>query len=332
MVSDTKEYNISVVIPAYNAGKYIARAIDSVLAQSRAADEIIVVDDGSTDNTAEIVAQYRSRVMYIHQDNAGASVARNAGIEAATGQWIAFLDADDEWLPEKLAIQLELLERNPDLMWVTGNYILCACRTSRQRVHIAPEKAASLTDGKDFFISYFEAFVQDAWGCTDTMLVRRDVFEEIGVFEVGKNRNEDMDMWFRIAYRSPQVGYVSNPIAVYHLDVPGSLIRDRSTMAVGAYCDFLERNLELSREHGRLADFRPCAIYLLRRWLRAMLFEARGRDVRAMIRQFGVLLPGWYKAFMWLLTAFPKTTAAGCRMISRIVRLLGLRKRLVRSR
>ncbi len=326
------EYTISVVIPAYNAGAYIARAIDSVLAQSRVADEIIVVDDGSTDNTADIVAQYESKVKYIYQDNAGASVARNTGIEAATGEWIAFLDADDEWLPEKLAIQLELLERNPGLMWVTGNYILCACRTSQQRAHIAPEKAASLAKGKDFFISYFEAFVQGAWGCTDTMLVRKDVFEETGVFEVGKNRNEDMDMWFRIAYRSPQVGYVSDPIAVYHLDMPGSLIQDRSTMEVGGYCDFLERNLELSREHGRTADFEPCAIYLLRRWMRSMLFEARGREVRAMIGQFGDLLPGWYKAFMRLFAAFPRTTAVGCGMISRIVQLLGLRKKLVRSR
>ncbi|MHC5190567.1 MAG: glycosyltransferase family 2 protein, partial [Planctomycetota bacterium] len=82
---------ISVVIPAYNAEKHIARAIDSVLAQTRPADEIIVVDDGSTDATAEVVRSYGEKVIFIQQENAGVSVARNAGIEAASGDWIAFL-------------------------------------------------------------------------------------------------------------------------------------------------------------------------------------------------------------------------------------------------
>ncbi|MCK4960446.1 MAG: glycosyltransferase family 2 protein, partial [Planctomycetes bacterium] len=93
-----ESYSVSVVIAAYNAEKYIQRAIDSVLAQSLPADEIIVVDDGSTDNTGDAVKHYGSKVRYIYQENAGPASARNTAIEAATGTWIAFLDADDEWL------------------------------------------------------------------------------------------------------------------------------------------------------------------------------------------------------------------------------------------
>ncbi len=143
------ENTISVIIPAYNAGEYIARAIDIVLAQSRNADEIIVVDDGSTDNTSEVVAQYESKVKYIRQDNAGASVARNTGIEAATGEWIAFLDADDEWLPEKLKLQTEHLMRNGDLVWTTGNYICCVCGKELQSPHLPPDKAGLIFSGKE---------------------------------------------------------------------------------------------------------------------------------------------------------------------------------------
>lgn len=327
---DEIQFAISVVIPAYNAGRYLGRTIDSVLAQTFGAQEIIVVDDGSTDNTAEVVARYESGVKYIRQDNAGASVARNTGIEAATGEWIAFLDADDEWLPEKLKLQTEHLVRNPDLVWTTGNYICCVCGKELQSPHLPPDKAGLILSGKEYSDSFFHAFLQNVWGCTDTMLVKRDVLFEAGLFRPGQLRGNDYDMWWRIAYRWPKIGYLAEPLAVYHLDVEGSIIRKYTDAAI--LRDLIQRHLELAQQHGRADDFGPCAIYLLRRWMRAMLFEARGREVRAMLRQFDELLPGWYKAFMRLFAAFPRTTAVGCRMISRIVRFLGLRKRLVRSR
>ena len=114
--------NVSVVIPAYNACEYIGRAIESVLGQTRAADEIIVVDDGSTDGTGTQVKKFGERVRYIHQENSGPSASRNAGVLAAKSEWIAFLDADDEWLPKHLQLQTELLGRNNGLVWSTANY------------------------------------------------------------------------------------------------------------------------------------------------------------------------------------------------------------------
>jgi len=119
-------WKVSVVIPAYNVGDYIGRAIDSVLVQSHRADEIIVVDDGSGDKTAEVVKGYGSKVRYIRQENLGASAARNRGIHSARNRWIAFLDGDDEWFAEKLGLQVALLRNNPELSWVSGNFIRCS--------------------------------------------------------------------------------------------------------------------------------------------------------------------------------------------------------------
>lgn len=327
---DNKKYTISVVIPAYNSGNYIGRAIESVLAQSRPADEIIIVDDGSTDDTAQAVSKYESKVKYIHQPNAGASVARNTGIEAAGSEWIAFLDADDEWLPQKLHLQTELLDRNPDLVWTTGNYFNCMCSQDRQAPLFDPARVKGLLGGKEYSESYFQALPRSLDGWTGTMLIRRDALVEAGLFRPGQLRGNDYDMWWRIAYRWPKIGYLAQATAIYHLDIEGSIIRQHSDASIS--CELIARHLELAAEHGKLDDFRPCAIYLLRRWMRAMLFEGRGQDVRGMLKQFGYLLGGGYKAFMRMLTIWPKMTAIGCRTIGRVVRLLGLRKQLARSR
>jgi glycosyltransferase involved in cell wall biosynthesis len=329
-VSSQSEYKISVVIPAYNAGRYLARAIDSVLAQTRPAAEIVVVDDGSTDDTVHVAQRYAGQIKFIRQDNAGASVARNTGIEAATGEWVAFLDADDEWLPEKLGLQAEHLARNPDLVWTTGNYLCCVCTKDYRAPHLSPAVARERLGGKEYSEDYFAALPRGLDGWTGTMLIRRDVLLEAGLFRPGQLRCNDYDMWWRIAYRHPKIGYVAEPLAVYHLDVEGSIIRTHQDAAIS--CELIERHLKLAAEHGRLAAFEPCAAYLLRRWMRGMLFEARGREVRGMLRQFGGLLPGWYKACMGLFATFPRATAAGCRGISWFVRTFGLRKRPVRSR
>ena len=90
--------SVSVVIPTLNHGRYIRRAIDSVLAQTKAPDEVVVVDDGSTDDTEEVLASYGNAIQYVYQDNQGVSAARNTGIRLSTSNWVAFLDADDDWL------------------------------------------------------------------------------------------------------------------------------------------------------------------------------------------------------------------------------------------
>jgi glycosyltransferase involved in cell wall biosynthesis len=319
---------ISVVIPAYNIAAYINRAIDSVLRQSDPADEIIVVDDGSTDGTTERIKAYGPAVRHIYQTNAGLSAARNTGIEAARYEWIAFLDGDDEWLPDHLHEQRGLLVRNPHLGWSTANYLRCLCDENRQAADCARARARKLLAGHDYYESYAQAFVMGLHGHVDTTVVRRGILREAGMFLVGLRRAEDMDMFLRIACRHPQIGFVVEPMAIYHLNRPGSLSRVFTPAEL--YGDLLARQLRYAEQHGRRADFEPVARFLLRSWLRAMLFDGRKDDIRGLLARFDTLLPPTYKMLMRALTAWPGLTRQACLMLSRVVRTLRLRQRLER--
>jgi len=325
---DNNSFRVSVVIPAYNVGKFIARTLDSVLAQTRRADEIIVVDDGSTDETSEVVARYGDKVKYIRQENAGVGAARNTAIKAAQHQWIAFLDGDDEWLPEKLQRQMELLGRNPHLDWTTGNFYRCLCMENRRGPDISSAKAARVLQGRDYLENYFTGYMKGLGGWTGTMLIRKNVLEEAGLFRIGLNRADDLDMWWRIAYRWPQIGYTAQPLAIYHMQIPDSLSQGYPPAEI--YCDLIKRHLQFAAEAGRLENFQIFAAYILRRWLRSMLFQARTGDIRNMVRQFNNLLPCHYQAVMYLLTVFPRATRGSCHLISRLVQRFKLRNRIVR--
>lgn len=116
--------SITVIVPSYNCGRYIAEAIESILAQTLAPDEIIVVDDGSSDDTEQVVGRFVDpRLRYIHQKNAGVSVARNTGLAAATGEFVAFLDADDRWRPTLLENLYSIVSRDPQLVCAFANFV-----------------------------------------------------------------------------------------------------------------------------------------------------------------------------------------------------------------
>jgi len=326
------KYRISVVIPAYNIGKFVGRAIESVLAQTRGPDEIIVVDDGSTDETAAQIKKFGAKVKYIYQDNAGPGAARNTGIKAAGGEWVAFLDGDDEWLPDNLKLQTDLLNRNPDIFWSVGNYNSCLYDEKRSTPYLVPEKVKTLMRGKDYFDDYFDAFMFGAHGCTDTILVKRELLQEIGLFLPGIPFGEDIDLWFRLAIRRPKVGYVCQPIAVYYLHHPGSLIESTKTQQkMKVVCELVEQNLRLAEQYNRTEKYRQCAGFYLRRFIRSCLFnDSLAPVIRDMLKRLDDFFPPGYKMFIWTLLCFPRTTAAGLHLISRIVRLLNLRRRVVR--
>jgi hypothetical protein len=330
MTTDTNNpFSISVVVPAYNIGPYIARAIESILAQTLQPDEIIIVNDGSTDNTSEEIANFGEKVRCIHQQNGGLSAARNTGIKASTGKWIAFLDGDDEWLPDYLQTQIDLLKRNPELKWSSGNYLQCLCDEDRRKANMDAGTISQLTDGKDYFEDYLSALQKGTPGCANTVIVRTDVFEQAGLFLEGLKRAEDMDMWLRVSCHYPQIGFIAEPLAIYHLVREGCLSRQYTPVEL--YCDLIERQLEYAKEHERLDKFQPVASWLLQGWMRSFLFDARGDDIRFMLKKFNNIIPAWYKILMQALTVFPKTSAAGCHMISKVVRTLRLRKQLTRK-
>jgi glycosyltransferase involved in cell wall biosynthesis len=170
---------VSVVIPAYNAENYLAEAIASVLAQTAAVHEIIVVNDGSTDRTAEIATGFGARVRLVKQANSGAAAARNHGVRQSTGEYLAFLDADDLWVPPKLAVQLAALSSVPAPEIVFG--LITQFRSSE-----LPVDAVHLPEGAE------EPQIGHLAG---TMLLRRDTFDAIGWFTEDQERGDFID-WF----------------------------------------------------------------------------------------------------------------------------------------
>ncbi|MBN2210285.1 MAG: glycosyltransferase family 2 protein [Sedimentisphaerales bacterium] len=317
------EGGVSVVIPAYNSERYIARAIESVLGQTLPPQEIIVVDDGSTDGTLKALEPYRDRIQIVRQTNAGASAARNAGIQKAQGKWIAFLDADDEWLPEHLARQAQVLNNHPTLIWSTGNYYTCLCTKQRR----APAESSRIK-GQDFFPDWFEAARLGHAGCTDTMIIRKTAILETGLFTEDQTRANDLDMWWRLAYRWPTVGYVAEPLSVYHLEVEDSITT--ITYSPDSFIDLIQRHLTLSEQLGRRKTFESYAQHVIRRWIRGMLFNPEGNTAGVVLNAFTNLLPRWYQLVMGLLVRYPYATAKTCHAISRVVRRLKLRRQAVR--
>jgi len=325
--------SISVVIPAYNIEKYIGRAIDSVLTQTHKPDEIIVVDDGSTDGTAAEIKKFGDKVKYIYQQNAGLPAARNTGIKAATGTWIAFLDGDDQWLPKNLMLQTKMLQRNPDLVWSTGNFHRSLPDENRCSPHLPINQAQKLLNGKDYFDDYFDAYMLGASGNSDTMIIRRDVLHEVGLFREDMPCAEDADMWFRLAMCYPKIGYAHQPIAVYYLSRPDSIINVMKTIKrQEVICNLFERSLKLAAEHGRMEKFLPCLVFCLRRRIRSNLFEHKMAPANIdMLRRFGSILPFYYKVAIRLPITFPRITAGILHTISKISRSLNLRRYVTRK-
>jgi glycosyltransferase involved in cell wall biosynthesis len=326
--NNSREISISVVIPAYNSAKFISRTIESVLAQTRRPDEIIVVDDGSTDNTAEVIKKFGSDVRYIYQENAGPSVARNRGVEAANCEWIAFLDADDEWLCEMLNRQALLLMRNEHLVWTTTNFYNCLCGENRRGASVDPEVGQKALGGKEYFDDFFRTSLPHGCGCTITMLIKKKILKEAGMFQPGLDITEDIDLWFRIACRWPRIGFIAEPLAIYHRGTEGSLMKKHHRSKFQS--DLVSRRLAFAAECGRLDAVGPRVGRSVSSHIRGLLFENRPGEIRELIEKFGDLLSLRFKIIVGVLLIFPRATATGCHAISKVVRALNLRKKVMR--
>ncbi len=184
---------ISVIIPSYNRAHTLKRALDSVLAQTRPADEIIVIDDGSTDTTEQLITQRYPQITYIKQANQGVSAARNTGIKTATGEWLALLDSDDEWLPNKLKTQLALLEQYPGHKLIHSNEIWI-----RHGVRVNQMKKHAKKGGYIFQHCLALCAISPS-----AVMIHKDLFAEIGLFDETLPACEDYDLWLRITARYP---------------------------------------------------------------------------------------------------------------------------------
>lgn len=180
---------VSVVIPTYNYGHFVAEALESVLAQTFRPHEIVVVDDGSTDNTREVLAPYMGRVKYIHKKNGGLSAARNTGILAATGDWIALLDSDDTWLPQKLEKQVEFAVRHPEIGFIGT-------------LETTPKSRPAVINTDATFINTRDFLGGPAFGVS-SILVRRSMLLKAGLFDTTLRSVEDRDMYLKLSTLGP---------------------------------------------------------------------------------------------------------------------------------
>lgn len=185
--------SVSVIIPTYNRAHLVCEAIDSCLAQTRVPDEIIVVDDGSTDETRAVLASYTTPVKVIHQPNAGRSAARNTGIEAASGDLIAFLDDDDTLTPDSIAVRASVLEQQPEYQVVYGDIAITDLDGKSQG------KFSEITGTVAPSGIVFAAFAQRNLRPIHAFMIRRSCFEVIGKFDAPLSYFEDYDLWLKAA-------------------------------------------------------------------------------------------------------------------------------------
>ena len=245
---------VSVVLPTYNSAHFLGTAIQSVLGQTFQDWELIVVDDGSTDNTRDVVAAFLDpRIRYVHQENRGAPAALNAGLRLARGAYVAFLGADDRWLAQKLALQVAQLDGLPlkvamvyadlHLVSLEDNTVLGRFLDGRE-----PPRGRVLSQ----LVRTEGSFIHPC-----ASLIRREVFDRVGLFDESLKTHEDWDLWIRIA-TVYEVEALDIPLAVYGRR-PSQLTKDVRQM----YLDGVEAKLRVLQTHTlRPSDRRALRHYL----------------------------------------------------------------------
>lgn len=220
---------VSVIIPSYNCECYIAQTIESVLNQTFKDLELIVIDDGSTDRTREIVSSYGPLVQLITQANAGVCVARNRGIREAAGDFICLIDHDDYWFPEKLAKQLSAFQSHPEAGVVCSTYIRWHAAQDGQFPRPDSFDITAYPDEfePDFSGWIYHQFLLDCWMLTSSAMFRAEVFNYCGAFDETLPYSEDWDLWLRISREYPTI-QLNRSMTLYrqHTQQGNRVVRD----------------------------------------------------------------------------------------------------------
>ena len=196
---------VSVIIPSYNAASHIENCVKSALAQTYQAIEVIVVDDGSTDNTADVLRPYAQKVRYLKIKNSGPSIARNQGIQHAGGKYIAFLDSDDEWLPRKLERQIVFMEGHPDIRFSFSDCVLFGAQGASSESFFSQKEILrtipTVTDPQGSVLSrhIHQDLLYENFIVTSGVIVRKDCFDLVEMFDESLFNGQDFDLWFRLA-------------------------------------------------------------------------------------------------------------------------------------
>ncbi len=209
-----KPPTVSAVITTYNRAAFVVQALESVFCQTWADREVIVVDDGSNDGTGELLESYSGKIRFVRQENRGPSAARNHGIELSRGEFVAFLDSDDLWLPEKCTRQVGFMREHPDLplCYTDEIWIRNGKRVNQGRRH------------RKYHGDIFPFVLPLCIISPSSALMRRRLFSRVGTFDESLPACEDYDLWLRIASRYP-VGFLPEPLIVKRGGHPDQLSR-----------------------------------------------------------------------------------------------------------
>jgi len=272
-----REGGVAIVITTYNHASFLAAALSSALQQSVPADEIIVVDDGSTDRPEEVTARFAPDVRLIRQPNAGLSAARNTGWRAASAEFVVFLDADDRLLPDALAHNLRRLGADPDAGMSYGGYVDVDALAGRRHL----EGFLPVADG------YPSLLRRNLIGMHAAVMYRRERLAEIGGFDEGLAACEDYDLYLRIALRFP-ILFVAEPLAEYWHH-GGNMSRD-SAMMLRQVLRVLRRQEPEARRLGLMRAYRAGVVnrkrYYVMAWCLQLVHGLRTGSVdRALFRQ-----------------------------------------------
>lgn len=273
-LNDRPHFTVAVIIPTYNRASFLPQAIGSLLNQTRVPDEIIVVDDGSTDHTPEILAHYDAPVIVIRQENQGRSAARNTGIEAVQSDLIAFLDSDDLLLPESIEKRARVLETHSDV-----GIVYC-------EVVVIDREGNECCQGHQFFSgprpsgNVFALLAQKNFVPPIAYMIRRTCLDNVGLFDETLHLLEDYDLWLRLAERC-NFRYLDEPLAYYRLhDAMSTRVQHAQLVTSGAL--IMERIRQMSA-FAALTDAEKAAIY--RAHGKQYAYMGRMADARHMFRQ-----------------------------------------------
>lgn len=292
----------SVIIPVYNDSATLARAINSVLSQSYPAQEIIVVDDGSTDNTANVASAYADQVRYVYQPNAGVSAARNYGAEIAGGDWLAFLDADDWFYPDRLRLHAEWIAEDRTLAFLTGDQEYrrpdgTLIRRSMEST-VAGRKLLAQATGSNRILmpqDVLADFVEDHFGDTPTLSLPRQTFVDLGGYPTSFRICEDVNLLIRLAARSQRIGVICEPLAVYCVHGNSATRRDPVDAQRQTVMALLPLRNDLRNSSQPLREGLNRSIYRARRDLGTALLRqgVRLKAIWAVLPSF-LERPCWY--------------------------------------
>jgi len=269
--------SVSVIIPTYQRAHWVGEAVHSALAQSYEDYEILVIDDGCTDNTREVLGQFGARITVIRQPHKGVSAARNAGIRAARGRYIAFLDDDDLWHPDKLEKQVALLDGRPGIALVYADMFVFDERGTRTVTYLT----AIPPPGQ----AYSFHFLYN-WIPTSTVLMRRACFATVGLFDETMIGCEDYDLWLRLREGQWRFHCLREPLARHRLSAT-SLHRDQEllwTCVIRVKEGAFRRNPSLRQLDPRLLDRHFYEYYFL--LARLYLERADGPKARAVVQRY----------------------------------------------